>query len=113
MRQYLPSEGVAGPARASLTLSTLIAFSSIWVAFDRRRLALRCVLCAMLVGLASAIQASAVLWLFLPWFAFAFSVYTAWLIASFLDIRWAGYRLEWRWRFGRRQDERLSEQEPS
>jgi hypothetical protein len=102
--RYLPTERTMGTALAILTL---IGFASIWVVFGRRWLALRCVLCAMLVGLASPIQTSLGGW-GVSWFLFVFSVYAAWLIASLLVIRWAGHRLEWQWRFSRGQNDASS-----
>jgi hypothetical protein len=96
---------------ALLATSVVLALPAMWLVFGRRWLQQRCLGCMGAVAVASvafaAIRTAAnpivPVGTITLVKAFLFSVLTAWLIACFLVIRWAGYRLEWRWRFSRRQ----------
>ncbi len=81
---------------------TFLALVLIWLLLEGRGLFLRSCLCALVVGLTSIVVAWAVDWELLWGYLFVFCVYSVWLIPSLLVIRWAGYRLEWQWRFGRK-----------
>lgn len=81
----------------------LLALPILWLVFGRRWFPLRCLACGTsLAATTFGIIAAYRIYVEVTGIALQLSIYTAWLIASFLVIRWAGYRLEWQWRFGRR-----------
>ncbi len=88
----------------------LLGLLGMWLVFRKWRLARRflgglAVIIVATVPFAMATEGATNLpeVVIIPVIAFVLSAYAAWLIASFLVIRWAGYRLEWQWRFGSRR----------
>ena len=90
---------------------TLISLACVWVVFGRRWLVLRILAGVVLPVSFAATFAGMTRFVFLQVYMYFFSSYVLWLIASFLVIRWAGYRLEWRWRFGRNRRNTSDEKE--
>ena len=89
---------VVNGACASLTLASL------WLIFGRRWLALRCVSCLALVVL-DAIGVDYSVGHSLVGYVVPFAAHPmGWLTASLLAIRFAGFRLVWRWRFANTAD---------
>ena len=86
----------------AVALMTSIAVTSLWLVLGRRWLALRMAVWLILIGSSSlSLAIGAESSNGKSWAPFVIFTYAAWLIASFLVIRWAGYRLEWQWRFGK------------
>jgi hypothetical protein len=87
---------------ALIEWSVAVALAVMWRVLDRRGLPQGClgavVVAVALLALMAVNEGHGVMEL-----AFFFSACVAWLIASLFVIRWAGYRLEWQRRFGRRQ----------
>lgn len=100
-----------GELAVSVVCFVVLALTAMWLVFGRQWSVERCFGCSMVVVVAAVafsvtVGAPANPNLIIELLvALTFSVYTAWLIASLSVIRWAGYRLEWQWRFRRRQSE--------
>ncbi len=95
-----------------LAFIALLILSGMWLVFSKWRLALRIawgvaiitVVTAPFAVITEGLMSSGVGEIVAALVVvFVLSAFVLWLIASFLVIRWAGYRLEWQWRFGRRR----------
>ncbi len=80
--------------------STAVSFATLWLVLGRKSLLLRCTVLLLTISIGTAMLVWSGAW---PrWDVSRLLIYeAAWLSASLLVVRLAGYRLIWNWRFRR------------
>jgi len=92
---FLRPSGWAIPGGCSL-----VAVASVWLTLGRGWLPIRLLLLPIAVVAATTILKFGIGFLDVWVYAVLMACEAAWLVASLLVVRIAGYRLVWRWRFG-------------